>query len=631
MSLLSIASSEDLDKYARKMRETMLSALSQVLAFIASSHSLSSIEERKAFLNLVLQLLLQLCQDLDSSFDGLSGGIQTRLFLSFLDTIDKCVDAIVALFESMPTIAQRQIGISFASVHQASVIIWELFCENTLRVASVIKGALRVCIDKIPRMIVKVERVIDECITSKTPCEQICEILHQCSAQLMSKQINEAEEAPVITTPSDEIDNIGAKCSLSCLVHIKGGEVKRLPSSKEMSKGWHPNADGERPPECKDRQVQMPIVSSKTLMWVYNSAFGAFTNIWNDSYRIISGRVKMKRHMVKSPQEKSLALASRRIIDFSHLHTSICRLFGERMISKDETVKNGDADSGDSTTILAELLSYQQKAKLCSSLEKMAMTLTLALKRVIKYFKECTPLTFGQKPFDECKLNESLICIIGWLHSVKATDAKFNLITGCLRWRANERRIFSLPPFKNDNDDGGESYTILGRLPKVLLRLEGLEAELQELNNISAECKRRNKISIERWLILDRAASALMNGASALEEPGDLGEMLRRCIQILDEGKDGMKSNVVDRDILSDEDDFYEDLERNESSSLAGKRRRQRLCSYARKSRRVPLRSRNETVDDWLAMDDDEFGSAPGEKYNANDAFVDLEDFLVEG
>jgi hypothetical protein len=30
-------------------------------------------------------------------------------------------------------------------------------------------------------------------------------------------------------------------------------------------------------------------------------------------------------------------------------------------------------------------------------------------------------------------------------------------------------------------------------------------------------------------------------------------------------------------------------------------------------------------------MDDDEFGSTPGEKYNANDAFVDLEDFLVEG
>jgi hypothetical protein len=30
-------------------------------------------------------------------------------------------------------------------------------------------------------------------------------------------------------------------------------------------------------------------------------------------------------------------------------------------------------------------------------------------------------------------------------------------------------------------------------------------------------------------------------------------------------------------------------------------------------------------------MDDDEFGLAPGERYNADDAFVDLEDFIVEG
>jgi hypothetical protein len=30
-------------------------------------------------------------------------------------------------------------------------------------------------------------------------------------------------------------------------------------------------------------------------------------------------------------------------------------------------------------------------------------------------------------------------------------------------------------------------------------------------------------------------------------------------------------------------------------------------------------------------MDDDDHGRAAGEKYNSNDAFVDLEDFLVEG
>lgn len=50
-----------------------------------------------------------------------------------------------------------------------------------------------------------------------------------------------------------------------------------------------------------------------------------------------------------------------------------------------------------------------------------------------------------------------------------------------------------------------------------------------------------------------------------------------------------------------------------------------------RKYRRVPLRSRNETIDNWLTLDNDEFGSAAGETYNCGDAFIDLEDFLVEG
>ncbi|KAL3773946.1 hypothetical protein ACHAW5_010843 [Stephanodiscus triporus] len=599
ISLLSITSSKDIDMYARNVRETILSAISQVLAFIASSQNMSSLEERRAHLDLLLQILLQLCQDLDSSFGGYSGGIQSRLFLSFLGAIDKCVDAMVALFESMPTITQHQIGVSFASVHQASVIIWEIFCENTLRQASPIKSALRVCIDKIPSMILKVERVIDKCIVRKSPSEHVCEILRQCGTQLMSKPINKAVEA--------EIDIISAKMpSPSYLVDTKGGEAR-------------------------DRHVHMPNVTSKTLMWVYNFALGAITNIWNDSYRIISGSGKMKRHMVKnSHPEKISALALRRIVDFSRLHTSICCLFGVRIRPKDETDKGANANPGELTNIPAELFSFQQKIKLCSCVEKMSMALTLALKRVIKYFQEFTPPMIKQKPFNESKLNESLICILGWLHSVNVMETEFDLITGFLRWRANERRIFSLSPVEIDEDDG-DGYAILGHLPKVLLRLEGLEAELRKLNAILADRNGRNdNISIKKRLILDRAASALMDGTNAFEELCDFGGMIRRCIEIVELGK---KSIGLDDVLLSDEDESDDDPEGDNFSQLTGKRRSRQRFSYSlRKSRKVSLRSRNETVDSWLAMDDDEFGSARREK-STMPTMPSLisRDFIVEG
>ena len=110
---------------------------------------------------------------------------------------------------------------------------------------------------------------------------------------------------------------------------------------------------------------------------------------------------------------------------------------------------------------------------------------------------------------------------------------------------------------------------------------------------------RDDVISIERRLIHDGAVSVLMDGTKAPE------------VQT--------KSDGLDDDPPSDECKSNDDLNNGGgdefSSSLTGKRLTRRRFPYPRmrRSRRVPLRSRNETVDDWLAMDDDEFGSAPGE------------------
>jgi hypothetical protein len=133
-------------------------------------------------------------------------------------------------------------------------------------------------------------------------------------------------------------------------------------------------------------------------------------------------------------------------------------------------------------------------------------------------------------------------------------------------------------------------------------------------------------ISIERRLILNGAVSVLMDGTKAPEVPCDFGWMIRRCIRISDDFMDETKLNGLDDDSPSDEYESNDDPNNGKRHT-----RRRVLYSRMRKSRRVSLRSRNETVDDWLAMDDDEFGSAPGERCNADDASVNLEDFIVEG
>ena len=130
---------------------------------------------------------------------------------------------------------------------------------------------------------------------------------------------------------------------------------------------------------------------------------------------------------------------------------------------------------------------------------------------------------------------------------------------------------------------------------------------------------RDDVISIERRLIHDGAVSVLMDGTKAPEVPCDIVGMIRRCIRISEAFMDETKSDGLDDDPPSDECKSNDDLNNGGgdefSSSLTGKRLTRRRFPYPRmrRSRRVPLRSRNETVDDWLAMDDDEFGSAPGE------------------
>jgi hypothetical protein len=593
-SLLSITSSEDLDYHVRAIRETIITSLTRVLSLSASDPDVSSIDERKANIDVVFQLLLQLCQDLDASFQGYSGGIQKKLLLVFLDAIDKCIDVIAALFESMPASTQCEMKRSFESVHQASAIIWEIFCDNALRQAAVIKATLRLCIDKIPNMLLRVERIVEEFILNEPPSEFVCELLDKCCAQLLNKPVLPVGDVtPENTIRSDEMD-------IMTVSNEDGG------NSNERSDS----------PETKRARIPK-IATTAMLAWFYNCAFVSMTNIWNASYQIIAGGTKL-RHM-----EKSTSLARRRVAFFSRMLTSMCRLFEEQFEFAEVTTADTDVDSAKSPKLVVELLSFHGKSNMCNCAEKISITMVHALRQIIKYFRVSTyPTIDGREPLKECRLHESLICVLGWLRSVKAQETKYYVLTGFLQWQANEKSSFSISSL--GSSDG---YPILSRLPKVLLRLEGLDAELRKLEILLST--RNDKCSSSKRQALGQMMTALMGKGQEADEPANFLELLQECIKIVDDSKNTLQlddygniqseEEVSDADI--DEDDFI----------LSGKRQNQHPYGKVRKSRRVSLRSRNDTIDNWLTMDDDEFGAAPGEKYNADDAFVDLEDFIVEG
>jgi len=612
-SLVTIASSEDLDFHVRFMRETVLLTLSQILNSVSSLHTDLSPQERKENLELMLELLPRLCQDLDASFHGYSGGLQKRLMLCFLDAIEECVDAISILFESISTSTQRQMSSTFSSVYQAAEILWEILRENPLRQASVVKNSLGLCIDKMPRLVQRVERLVDECIIDKVPSEHTCELLEQCSVHLKSKAVEmKSSQKPEALALSDR----GEKESST-------SNDEFLLSSKKDSEVDESKTDGGKGPGSAAQTHS--ITTMKTLPWVCNCSITALTNMWSDSYQIIMGSDKSTaRHIVKSPIDKPLALAKRRIDGFSRLHISLCRMFQVHQNESKAELGN-NADEEPTSTILAEYLSYYGKSNMCSCIEKVAVTLVLAFKQVIKHFNDLRPIT-SQSLYSDSKLKESLICILGWLQSVKSNDTpQHDLITGIISWYSSSLSSF-----------GKDGYPILGRLPKVLLKLDGLEAEVQKLDAILAadfSCMGDESSSSQRLLNFEEVLSTMISrqdNNEQLNQPTFRG-LLRQCIENVDSSKRILKAIDAGDNLLSDEDSDSDTDAEEEEFTAAGKRQVMRRYTPMRKSHRVSLRSRNDTIDNWLTMDDDEFATTPGEKHNTNDAFVDLEDFLVEG
>ena len=620
-TLLGITGSGDLDFHVRYVREIVLSALAQILTSMATlkDKNSESPDERKSNLDLLLQVMPHLCQDLDSAFLGASGGVTKQLVMHFLNAIEGCVDAIDVLFDSIPNNARHEMPSSlFLPAHQSAVIIWEILREHPLRQASILKHFLRLCIDKISSLLRKVERAIDACIVAEPPIERTCDLLEQCSAILMAKPAEKKDLEDKSTSPSaaDNTRANDAKIDSNSEARKEESEEDQiLLSSNENSKQDTNISD------IGDGKVQVcNITTAENLSWICHCSLVSASNVWNDSYRqLVSSSGRSRIHTVNSPlSDKSVALASRRIDGFSRLHSSICRMFETMAPNSEESVDDV------STTILAELLSYHGKSNMCTCIEKMTMALILAFKQVIKYVNE--PLSTANKTLsNELKLRESLVCTLGLLQSVKTKETTHNLITGTISWYVHEEKKFSKSYIMGKEEN--EGYPILGRLPKVLLRLEGLDNEIRKLDTILQVSSVKDEANRQRILKFKELVSVFFKGKDESAQ-FDFSGSLRQFIENVNISKKVLKGSEADDSLLSDEKDSEEDdLEEDKTT---GKRQRQRYTPV-RKSRKVSLRSRNETIDNWLAIDDEEFATTTGEKYNSSDAFVDLEDFLVEG
>jgi hypothetical protein len=185
---------------------------------------------------------------------------------------------------------------------------------------------------------------------------------------------------------------------------------------------------------------------------------------------------------------------------------------------------------------------------------------------------------------------------------------------------------------------------VLTRLPKVLLRIEDLEASVQKLKALLSDVQttRKGKFASSRidsflTLMLHDDSLSKKGGLNLDASTNKTTDNVQLCRLISDyisstgldssTNSDGFGMAMILDETDSDDsgDDGVQKKRKSRSMSVP---RSRGLEKRLREAKRKVLRSRNEVVDTWLGLDEETAGE--GNK-GTNDAYVDLEDFLVEG
>ena len=510
----------------------------------------------------------------------------------FLETADRCTDAIVYSIGHLPRKIVLGMKDSFANVVNSISIIWGIFCEENVLgsgdKANRMRGILRLCVDKMPQLLRRVERLVGEPVVEETLVDHSITLLDQCLLQLKNESGSVMKKAAPLTEET---------------VHHHDKNNKGDGEEYEFE------VTDEKEP------VTMLNISSESIHWAYNCAFTAIQKIWSEHYKAISSRGKSNSHVVSPGSRKRSAMLSlRKRREISSTITAICKVLEETSGARyDSMAKN--------SIVYAELFTYQGKSSLCKCIESITMTLVYSIKRIIPFLLDDRHQRSQKQEtmsLNEIKLRELMICILGLLSSVKENEVTNDIFTGPLQWYKNEKENLNASMFERSQD-----YPVLNRLPKLIYRLEVLEAEMGKLvivlNDVRSRAAYKEKVSL-----LDKVTAELTGG-----EEASLGflELLQQYVRMTTSLKKEMKIDDIEDDALRGKDDGESDADGDFDTSRT-KRPRQQFFGPRRK-RRMSLRSRNATIDDWLTADNDDLD--PGESLNYVDAYVDLEDFIVDG
>lgn len=628
-SLLTINVDDDVDRIVRHVRLTVISTMSVWFESLVRRSSIESSKLLCADVSTTLaphadggigsasywvQCLHRLSLDLKAGLDGLSGGMTEALYSTYLSLIESACK-LASPMDSREIDEYLASHISCTAL-KCAMILKNIICSFPLRSAAQFKKTMILSASDLPALRRKVILLLvasGRGFSPSSSSDWAIDVFYQMMRVTKEKHGLDKKKgtpwaeivgpehsaAPEDDDPIDK-DNCMSDCDKSA-IGSSAYESSLIPSiiSIPGNSVNQTNSNDDTINKENEKKVQLP--SKESLVWASCSSLAAMEQVWSESLLILSGNTAV-HGMHTSPRTasswKSYSLERTKLL--SNLLKAVC--FAMRTLEELEDAREATSskDTNTKPIILAATFSEAVKIRFCVLLEKVSTVLQVALRSISNHLK---------KGDDVCDLvrAESLSCLTSWL-AVKLDDKSIEFLTS--RWYHAEKKLS-----RGESNAAGSlqrQSPALKRLPKFLVRCQELESDLSKLYQMLLKSTQEG--SSFQQQVVHQYESLLSTASNDGNATVSLQSLIKTKLKTL--SKDRASTELFG--LIGDEGG----TPRKRSRKVPSLERQMR-----RERRRNVKRSRNRIVDNWLHLDD-EYEMDEGAD---DDAFVDLEDFLVDG
>jgi hypothetical protein len=457
-----LESRSDVNRTTRSLRLCCLNALRKA---IFSSSIAENIDEDGTITDFLAGMLEALADDLQRGLDGKSGGINSRMYMSYCSLIHDCAKRVFEHYKS------KSLDPSVLSLFdKVSCIVAGILIEYPLGSAEKFKSTFILGLVTLPSMCRCLQQAA---IVIQTPDAFSIELMCREGSELMDRTFDDC--IAILSRWAQTRDPLSIPWEdMAGRQHIKSANNSE---TSIVSLGSHDNND-TRPRNNKMAPQQIRLIDKEVWSWALSSAIFGLKQPWLDSHGAICGTSEGMNHSIVPNSSKwRLFYQQRR----NQLHDTL---------SKTVRFFQASADAQDQVALdmMAMNMPSYPRDWLCSVIACISQVLTDACLHVHGYLKN----TAADKQGLTLPMLESLCCVAAWL-SVDSSDSKKSssriseFSVGVFRWleMASRKR----PPHETSSARRTESKLCHEKVSSVAEYIYRLYLALKDVERALRKCK----------------------------------------------------------------------------------------------------------------------------------------------